>query len=309
MDPTEDPPPPNESPPNSSQTDTPTSGTSTTRRLRDKVNFFEKVWTGTKRTLDNDEPDGLHIDVTALEKRLKEEHERKKLTDSPFDSIKLRSTPQPSPKRIVPTTFPVNLRHRFESADSETESFEETVQKTSEEGELHGQSRFTKTVRVTVRKSVKEVTVKSPVVKHYVYNETFSRTPSQEINLQEDSAYQTHSYNLAGEGGNISHSSSITTGKFPSDEFIVLRRTPSRERIQYDLDSSSNFSSIGSTSMHHCHGKQYHVDSSIKNTGNVESSNAEALSDYQSFQTMAAKMEFVRSKSQYDSHIIEIRGK
>lgn len=101
-----------------------------------------------------------------------------------------------------------------------------------------------------------------------------SRTPSDEQNL-DDSAYVTHS------NGNFG-----STASFPSVE--SLRTTPSKENLtKDDWDSNSNSSS------------------------KVTSSSSDWYNEYrtQSFQSSANKLEYVRSKSQFDQHIASIRGR
>lgn len=90
--------------------------------------------------------------------------------------------------------------------------------------------------------------------------------------------------------GNLATSSKTSSisslgGRFPSEE--SLRRTPSKEgglnRDEWDDASSSS---------------------------KVTSSSSEWYSEYrtQSFHSGSSKLEFVRSKSQYDDHIASIRG-
>jgi nesprin-1 len=119
---------------------------------------------------------------------------------------------------------------------------------------------------------------------------TMSRTPSEEHILQDDSAYHTVSHSQPSANGyhtSVSKSSSVTSlaGRFPSEE--CLRRSPSREGLQQASASEwDGGSRPGSTS------------------------SIEWYSEYrnQSFHNMAAKLEYVRSRSQYDSHIAEIKG-
>lgn len=98
-----------------------------------------------------------------------------------------------------------------------------------------------------------------------------SRTPSEDQAL-EDSAYQSHSHGLHG-----SKSSSVaSSAKFPSEESFVHRRTPS-SRSSSPMD---------------------------------EKSSAEWYAEYrnQSFGNMANRPDYMRSKSQFDAHIAEIKG-
>lgn len=208
--------------------------------LRDRVSFFEKVWTGTGG---GSLEEASSLDVQELEKRL-EERQR------PYE-----------PNQLIQT----RLR---QSSPRQPEEFQETFTSTVEEGDLAAGLKTVKFEKVTVRKTVRQVTS--------VSRKSTSRTPSEERVL-EDSAYQTHS------NGNISAHSSISslTGRSPSDENL---RTPSRGESQDECDSASGSSK-------------------------VTTSSSEWYNEYrsQSFQN-TSKLEYVRSKSQYDNHIAVIRG-
>ena len=101
--------------------------------------------------------------------------------------------------------------------------------------------------------------------------------------MLEDSAYVTQS------NGNLATSSKTSSisslgGRFPSEE--SLRRTPSREGLNRDeWDNASNSSK-------------------------VTSSSSEWYSEYrtQSLHSGTSKLDFVRTKSQFDEHIASIRG-
>ena len=59
--------------------------------------------------------------------------------------------------------------------------------------------------------------------------------------------------------------------------------------------------------------REYDINVDLGASGIItkgEDSSLDSYNDYkiQNFQTLAARMEFVRSKSQYDCHIKEIRG-
>lgn len=218
----------------------------TTKKLRDRVSFFEKVWTGNKSgTVESEET----LDVEELEKKLEEER-AKHLEQSQLERVRLRPS----------ASFPLG------------ESVQEVLTRTTEEGDLASGVKTVKFEKVTVRKTVRQVTSTTKIT---------SRTPSEE-QLLDDSAYQTHSNGNLTTHSNSSSASSLT-GNFVSEE--NLRRTPSKEDWSKD-DCDS-------------------VSSSSK----VTTSSSEWYSEYrtQSFQN-TSKLEYVRSKSQYDHHIAIIRG-
>lgn len=184
----------------------------TTRRLKDRVSFFEKVWSGSRAG--TVEPSAF--DVDQLERKLAEDRS-KHLTHAQIEHVNLRPTPPSSPKTPFHTT-------KFLPDGT----VEETLVERVEEGDLASGTKTVKFEKVTVRKSVKHVTT--------TVKKVTSRTPSEEL-LLEDSAYQTHS------NGTFSQSKSSSTtslGRFPSEE--SLRRTPSREgyRDEWDAGSSSS---------------------------------------------------------------------
>lgn len=185
------------------------------------------------------------VDVKELERRLQEER-RKNITHIQLE--------------------PVHLKHTINKSDND--NFEETFERTIEEGDLSSGSKVVKFEKITVRKTTKEI------VKPFG-----SRTPSEE-HLLEDSAYHSH-------GNGVSKSSSVTslTGRFPSEE--SLRRTPSKENIGKD-----DWDSASSSSKHTTSGSEWYNEYKTH-----------------SFFHSGSKLDFVRSKSQYDSHIAEIRGK
>lgn len=113
----------------------------------------------------------------------------------------------------------------------------------------------------------------------------FSRTPSEEV-LLEDSAYGTHSN---GNAGSTSKTSSFTSlgDRFSSDENLAKSLDVSRSANE-EWDNTS------------CSGSK------------ATSSSSEWYSEYrtQSFHSSSSsKLEFVRSKSQFDDHIASIRGR
>ena len=271
-------------------------------RLKDRVSFYEQVWTGTKSpSVEKQEDKGrssvddssLFVDVAEIERRLHEEQRRRR-EESPVkrEHVKLRSTPLTSPRGGDATT-----RHRSASSSSNnSESFEETFERVVEEGDLlGGGAKVVKFERITVHKSVREITTVRPSTPGSgaaSSEATVSRTPSEEQILQDDSAYHTVSHSQPSANGyhtSVSKSSSVTSlaGRFPSEE--SLRRTPSKERLQQ----------AGST------------DWDTQGSRPASTSSNEWYSEYRthSFQNMAARLEYVRSRSQYDTHIAEIKGK
>ncbi|XP_064211053.1 muscle-specific protein 300 kDa isoform X18 [Tribolium castaneum] len=217
------------------------------QRLRERVSFFEKVWSGGKSGVVETVSS---VDVEEFERRLAEERLRN-AERGRLEPVALRHTP----RHVVHT-------HEVRPDGS----IQETVTTTTEEGDLGSGVKTVKFEKVTVRKSVRTVS---------------SRTPSEEL-LLEDSAYLTQSNGNLATSSKTSSISSLT-GRFPSEE--SLRRTPSRERLNRDeWDNASNSSK-------------------------VTSSSSEWYSEYrtQSFQSGSSKLEYVRSKSQYDEHIASIR--
>lgn len=223
--------------------------------LRDRVSFFEKVWTGS--------PSGVlegpsAVDVEELERRLDEERQRH------AEHAHLEQ---------------VSLRHAPLEPDG---SFQETVTSTVEEGDLASGVKTVKFEKVTVRKTVRQVTGNVSTTHRVVT----SRTPSEERVL-EDSAYQTHSNGNLSTHSNSSSVSSLT-GRFPSEENL-LRRTPSREYLKDDSVRDE------------C--------DSVSGSSRLTTSSSEWYNEYrsQTFQN-TSKLEYVRSKSQYDNHIAVMRG-
>lgn len=320
------------------------------RKLKDRVTFFERIWTGADSSRAQETGQQLPINVEELERKLLEEkrneqariehvqlratpisspvrdvglqpifrtpvdvsrlekrleEERKKHVEharlehvtlrhtqhpshesSPtvhFQHVSLKSTPLSSPKRPLIREIPFvesptrlddttikykNLQEDKQKAKDD-DSFEESYARTIEEGDFSSGSRVVKFEQIIVKKSVKEVTVKP----------LSSRTPSEE-HILEDSAYHSH-------GNGISKSSSIAslTGRFASEESLKSR-TPSRENVTRDEWDASSSSSKHTTS-----GSDWYNEYKT-----------------QSFLHSGTKLDFVRSKSQYDSHIAEIRG-
>jgi nesprin-1 len=266
-------------------------------RLKNRVNFYEQVWSGAnspstetvpETETSNVDDSSLFVDVSDIERRLQEQQLRRR-AESPVkkEHVKLRSTRAGDGGSYLKSAS-------TEDSSSNSESFEETFERSVEEGDLlGGGAKIVKFERITIHKSVKEITAvrpNTPGSGATPSDATMSRTPSEERVLQDDSAYHTVSHSQPSANGyhtSVSKSSSVTSlaGRFPSEE--SLRRTPSREGLQQagtaELEGGSR---PGSTS------------------------SIEWYSEYrtQSFHNMAAKLEYVRSRSQYDSHIAEIKG-
>lgn len=139
-----------------------------TKKLRDRVSFFEKVWSSgtgspTKERAGTDATDGSAlVDVADIERRLREEQRKRQASGSPVIEVK--------------------LRHR-------EPDYQETIQKVTEEGDLGAGVKYVKFEKIIVKKSVREVTTMKPLSR----GETLSRTPSDERRTYEDSAYQSQS--------------------------------------------------------------------------------------------------------------------
>ncbi|KAJ8984007.1 hypothetical protein NQ317_006861 [Molorchus minor] len=158
---------------------------------------------------------------------------------------------------------------------------EEVYTTKTQEGDLATGTKTVKFEKVTVKKTVRHITSSSSStsIRHLA---TASRTPSEELIL-EDSAYLTQSNGNLASTSKTSSASSLT-GKFPSEE--SLRETSPKEQIgrdEWDKDSNSS---------------------------KVTSSSSEWYSEYRthSFHSGSNRLEYVRSKSQYDDHIARIRG-
>lgn len=317
MDPNED---PSSLSPSNNDTGQNNNQANTTRRLRDKVTYYEKVWSsGSGSRNPDDDPDGFGIDVHAFEKRLREERDRRIRDSSPRIEVKLKSTPQPSPRHLDSPNFNIKV-NRFGSSDSSPpDSFEESVERHSEEGEVRGNARIFKFEKVTVKKTRREISVTSPSeIKTFFSSERISRTPSEERILQDDSAYHTQHLSNA----NTSKSSSIVSlhGHDVVDEGIS-RRTPSRERIPDSSNYWSNTSrghnvavgGVGDTPVSSVAGGYLHKrrhPQSDRHASEGDDTSLDWYNDYSahSFQATAAKMNFSRTNSQYDTHIKQIRG-
>lgn len=209
------------------------------------------------------------IDVIQIERKLAEERNKNK-EHTQIEQVLLRPTFSPQKQTPLELQQPEDFKtHSLRPTKfPKTENFEETFERTVEEGDISSGSKVVKFEKIIVRKTTKEI-----------IKPLSSRTPSEE-HLLEDSAYHSH-------GNGVSKSSSVSslTGRFPSEE--NLRRTPSRDNLgRDDWDSGS------SSSKHTTSGSEWYNEYR-----------------HQSFLQSGSKLDFVRSKSQYDSHIAEIRGK
>lgn len=111
--------------------------------LRDRVSFFERVWSGRSK---NDSVDATS-DVDEIERKIEQ---RKRHPESPKFEVKLKHTRDTqSPSRSFETPFPnLKLRH--------VEHEEAAKQRPVEEGDLGAGVRFVKFERVTVKRTLAE---------------------------------------------------------------------------------------------------------------------------------------------------------
>lgn len=113
--------------------------------LRDRVKFFEKVWSGNSST---DAVDAS-TNVDDIERKIEQ---RKQRSESPKIEVKLRHTRDTeSPTRIYESSFP-NYKLRHVEPVEEFERLEQQI----EEGDLAAGVRFVKFERVTVKRKVSE---------------------------------------------------------------------------------------------------------------------------------------------------------
>ncbi|KAL3268200.1 hypothetical protein HHI36_007325 [Cryptolaemus montrouzieri] len=239
------------------------------KKLRESIKFFEKVWTGTRSSTGAATAVSAE-DVEDFERRLEEEKNRN-VRHTELGEVQLRQTPSSSPRHI---------RHHQEIRDDGT--IEETITTTQEEGNVETGTKTIKFEKVIVRKTVQQIPSPSKVPEYHILRKTPSRTPSVE-RLLEDSAYVTRSN---GNAGNTSRDSSLTSfgDKFSSEE---------------NLDRSLDVSRSGNDDW----------DNTSCSGSKVTSSSSEWYSEYrtQSFHSGSSKLEYVRSKSQFDQHIASIR--
>lgn len=163
--------------------------------LRNRVSFFEKVWSGHSS---NDTVDAT-TDVDEIERRIEQ---GKRRPDSPKIEVKLKQTRDgESPTKSYESTFPnLKLRH-VEPPVEEVERFERQV----EEGDLAAGVRLVKfervtTVKRTVTESRSEERPDSP--QHEWYSEykhhTLQSAPGRKDYMRSKSEYDTHIAGLRG---------------------------------------------------------------------------------------------------------------
>ncbi|XP_057659189.1 muscle-specific protein 300 kDa isoform X4 [Diorhabda carinulata] len=184
------------------------------KKLRDRVSFFEKVWTGSESGTLKDESG---VDVEELERKLQEERARN-AGGTHLEQVTLRQIK--SPRHVV--------QMKEIGPDG---SYKETYTSTTEEGDLTTGTKSVKFEKITVKKTVRHLSTStsSTSIRHI----TSSRTPSEE-NI--DSAYLTQSNGNLASFSKTSSASSLN-GKFPSDEsFKSPKKTESRD--EWDGDSS-----------------------------------------------------------------------
>lgn len=327
------------------------SGQGNVRRLRDKVTYYETLSSGrvkvpSQEIDDGDEASGI-IDVQAFEQRLCDERNRRTLENSPRIEVRLRSTPQASPARRIdsPNRSNVNVKvniftqqqpaarePRAGSSDSMPESFEESIERSYDGGELTGNSRVFTFEKITLKKTVREVTVlRQPGTSIETVtsrSERFSRTPSEERVFHDDSAYHTHHSNVHSSVASKSSSATSLHGRFPSEEHVHGRTLHDRNFNDSQTWSSNaangSFVSGSGGVLGRSHGSTVVAEGYLSNrrqqtperhsgTGDETDEANTSLDWYNeyrahSFQTAAAKMSFKRTNSQYDTHIKEIRG-
>lgn len=161
--------------------------------LRDRVSFFEKVWTGHSSS---EQVDASAANVDEIERRLEQ---RKRRPESPKIEVKLKHTRDTeSPTKSYETSFPsFKLRHVEPLED------EKHVQQV-EEGDLAAGARFVKFERVTTVKRTftetrSEERAESP--QHEWYSEyktqTLQTAPRKDY-LRSKSEYDTHIAEIRG---------------------------------------------------------------------------------------------------------------
>ncbi|XP_066158002.1 muscle-specific protein 300 kDa isoform X10 [Euwallacea fornicatus] len=180
-------------------------------------------------------------------------------------------------QEVAERTEPSSPRHemQYRSGIGPDGSFQESFTTTTEEGNLASGVRTVKIEKVTVSKKVRHIS--SSLSTQSLKKPTSSRTPSEE--RLDDSDYLTQSNGNLATTSKTSSQSSLT-GRFPSED--SLGRPSSRQRDEGDSNSSSS---------------------------KVTNSSSEWYSEYrtQSFHSGSSKLEYVRSKSQYEEHIDNIR--
>lgn len=210
-------------------------------RLKDRVSFFEKIWSsGGKNSRAGSSED---------------------LVDS-GGVMDAGRRPLSSPSSPI---------HRRSSSRASDSSFEESFERLVEEGELNG-AKVVKFEKMTFRKSLREVTTSTSSSLMLRHGNNFttesSATPSEEHAL-EDSAYQSH-----GVHGSSHGSSMASFPRFPSEENISQQSGRRGSESQEEKPPSEWYAEYRN----------------------------------QSFHNVAARIEYVRSRSEYDAHIAEIKG-
>lgn len=160
--------------------------------LRDRVHFFEKVWTGqsSSDTVDTS------MDVDEIERRIEQ---RKRQPESPKIKVKLKHTRETeSPTKSYETAFP-NLKLRHVEPVEETERHERQI----EEGDLAAGVRFVKFERVTVKRTVTETRTEerpdSPQNEWYSeYKQQTLQTAPRKDYLRSKSEYDSHIAEIRG---------------------------------------------------------------------------------------------------------------
>lgn len=330
------------------------SGQGKVRRLRDKVTYYETLSSGRVKVpaheIDDGEEASAIIDVQAFEQRLCDERNRRTLENSPRIEVRLRSTPQASPARRIdsPNRSNVNVKVNIfkqqqpaagepragssSTSDSMPESFEECIERSYDGGEVAGNSRVFTFEKITLKKTVREVTVLrqplSSIETITSRSERFSRTPSEERVFHDDSAYHTHHSNLHSSAASKSSSVTSLHGRFPSEEHVHGRMLHERNFDDSQTWSSNaangSFVSGSGGVLGRSHGSSSVAEGYLSNrrqqtperhlSPGDETDEANTSLDWyneyraHSFQTAAAKMSFKRTNSQYDTHIKEIRG-
>lgn len=330
-----------------------TSGQGNVRRLREKVTYYETLSSGRAKVPSHEIDDGDEasaiIDVQEFEQRLCDERNRRTLENSPRIEVRLRSTPQASPARRIdsPNRSNVNVKVNIfkqqqpaaesragssSTSDSMQESIEECIERSYDGGEVTGNSRVFTFEKITLKKTVREVTVlRQPVTgieTVTLRSERFSRTPSEERVFHDDSAYHTHHSNLHSSAASKSSSVTSLHGRFPSEEHVhgrpMLERNFDGNQTWSSNAANGSFVSDSGGVLGRPHGSSTVAEGYLSNRRQQtpdrhmglgdETDEANTSLDWyneyraHSFQTAAAKMSFKRTNSQYDTHIKEIRG-
>ncbi|XP_043257160.1 nesprin-1 isoform X11 [Colletes gigas] len=241
-------------------------------RLRDRVSFFEQVWSG----------------------------RRAASTEELFHEIDARR--QHGNFRSVTNTRP--------SSRASDSSFEESFERLVEEGELNG-SKVVKFEKITVRKSVKEIGTDDLTAHHHRVLTASNRTPSEEHAL-EDSAYQSHSHGAASHGSKSSSVTSFTRfpseeslsqrrGGSPHQHLGTDYRMPSEWSTEHNAPGFHNTDRIENLHSKSEFDAQQHL-------GPDDRTSSEWYAEYhaQTFYN-TDKIESVLSKNEFDALIVKIK--